>query len=98
RCLSDWSSDVCSSDLPLADRKPSPRSPCARDLPPTKEERKHPRNASARPVAHEPGLPSIRLGDRCTWSLSFRHHCECFWLKEIRSEERRVGQESINRS
>src|SRR5205814_3730128 len=85
RCLSDWSSDVCSSDLRTARcwRSPVRGLPCAG-------------GARARP-AYDPGM--ARYGMTVPlFDLPLSEHRA--WLEELmdlRSEERRVGKEGRTR-
>src|SRR5947199_7371609 len=63
RCLSDWSSDVCSSDLSDARRKVPPRLDSGRD---TAARQRHPRRHESRRAAARPrrAVGAIRRLDR----------------------------------
>src|SRR3546814_11842519 len=88
--ISDWSSDVCSSDLPLGGFAPagsSLRSPGhAKACPPTR---------------HPPAMDGLRptllflLGERGNAAsiLEWQHQTD---RKTRRSEERRVGKEGVS--
>src|SRR3546814_8105956 len=78
--ISDWSSDVCSSDLP-ARQGPGGDGKCPR-LPHAEEEAAH---------HHRPGRPGQRRGGG--EGRPPEHHAR---QRPARSEERRVGKECVS--
>src|SRR3546814_3508272 len=63
--ISDWSSDVCSSDLRRGDGYDDVQGPALHDEP--EAEREHEGDDvgdDAEPHARKPGLPEVRAGDR----------------------------------
>src|SRR5437899_5030949 len=82
RCLSDWSSNVCSSDLPfpvVTDHGPGPdRQPPGRGVPAVRVPR--PRRRAVEPLQPGPGpplrrrrLPELRSKDRKSTRLNSSH-------------------------
>src|SRR3546814_15682482 len=91
--ISDWSSDVCSSDLPsrllIAD---------AREHPSALVESQAMGSIAAPPVAYEPVLPARILDDGLLSDaqLDTLIYAGAAFERDLRSEERRVGKECVS--
>src|SRR3546814_11218340 len=85
--ISDWSSDVCSSDLALgAARRTDDGQQCLADRAIGRE--KEDQLPAAMPLAADPNLAAVQRVER--------HRGRLIADLDLRSEERRVGKESID--
>src|SRR3546814_12024010 len=88
--ISDWSSDVCSSDLPPAQETPSDKPEEAKEQTPgTMDHSTMDHSLMTRPAAAEPmkPLPEVTDADRAAAIATEDDH---------RSEERRAGKERVS--
>src|SRR3546814_5939519 len=88
--ISDWSSDVCSSDLSEAEHHPVRHleaHPGARGIDRTSVARSQPSRRSPDQARRTTALPGRR---------NARSPAAHSWIKAQRSEERRVGKECVN--
>src|SRR3546814_19395899 len=89
--ISDWSSDVCSSDLDCS-RRVSPLGPAAPWQGRIRDAAVPIRHLNAGPDAGRPQMHPLLAGPRTVDKTPLK----AYLLRECRSEERRVGKECVS--